>query len=101
LSAKPIPGTLLGLELTVKTSFFLIFVSILSLALGALAAPAVQLAAPNEAGVAMGQFHYVVSDVEANQKFWVLLGATPVRMSGTEAVVKFRKRPVMVVWTWV
>jgi 4-hydroxyphenylpyruvate dioxygenase-like putative hemolysin len=37
----------------------------------------------------MGQLYYSVSDVEANQKFWVLLGATPVRMNRTEAVVKF------------
>jgi predicted enzyme related to lactoylglutathione lyase len=69
--------------------FFLGLVLVLGLALLALAAPAVQLAAPNEAGVTMGQFHYVVRDVEANQKFWVLLGATPIRMSRAEAVVKF------------
>ena len=39
------------------------------------AAPASgQIAAPNEAGVAMGHLHYHVRDVEANARFWVALG---------------------------
>ena len=29
-----------------------------------------QVAAPNAAGVAMGQLHLKVTDVEANEKFW-------------------------------
>lgn len=43
--------------------------------LAALAAPAAgQIAAPNEAGVAMGHLHYHVRDIEANARFWVALG---------------------------
>jgi catechol 2,3-dioxygenase-like lactoylglutathione lyase family enzyme len=35
-----------------------------------------QLAGPNAMGVAMGHLHYVVRDVDANEKFWVALGGT-------------------------
>ena len=37
-----------------------------------------QLAAPNKAGVSMGHLFYVVRDVEANKRFWVALGGTPI-----------------------
>ena len=47
-----------------------------------------QLAAPNEAGVAMGHVHYNVHDVEASKKFWMALGGAPIRF-GTTDVVKF------------
>ncbi len=47
-----------------------------------------QLQAPNEAGVTMGHVHLNVRDVEANKKFWQLLGGTPIEIDGT-AVMKF------------
>lgn len=46
-----------------------------------------QLSPPNEAGVAMGHLHFTVRDVEANKKFWMKLGATPVKL-GTREVMK-------------
>ena len=46
-----------------------------------------QLAAPNKAGVAMGHLHYTVKDVEINKKFWMALGATPIKI-GTADVMK-------------
>jgi catechol 2,3-dioxygenase-like lactoylglutathione lyase family enzyme len=42
--------------------------------LGSVAPMSAQLAAPNEAGVAMGHLHYRVRDVEANARFWAALG---------------------------
>lgn len=45
-----------------------------------------QVFAPNEAGVAMGHWHTTVKDVEASKKFWVLLGGTPAKVGGTEAI---------------
>jgi catechol 2,3-dioxygenase-like lactoylglutathione lyase family enzyme len=47
-----------------------------------------QLARPNPAGVSMGHLHYRVRDVEANRRFWVALGGTPLTVDGT-TVVKF------------
>ena len=47
-----------------------------------------QLSPPNSLGVSMGHLHYNVRDVAANKKFWIALGATPVRMGKTE-VLKF------------
>ena len=41
---------------------------------GSAASASGQIAAPNEAGVAMGHLHYHVRDVEANARFWVGLG---------------------------
>jgi hypothetical protein len=54
-----------------------------------MAAPSVQLAAPNQAGVTMGQLYYSVHDVEANQKFWVALGAVTVKAGADHAVLTF------------
>jgi catechol 2,3-dioxygenase-like lactoylglutathione lyase family enzyme len=52
-----------------------------------LSAPAwAQLSKPNAAGVAMGHLHYHVRDVEANTRFWVSLGGTPVRIGGVDAI---------------
>lgn len=51
-------------------------------------AASAQLAAPNEAGVAMGHLHYQVRDVEANRRFWIALGGTPLKI-GSADVVKF------------
>jgi catechol 2,3-dioxygenase-like lactoylglutathione lyase family enzyme len=45
-----------------------------------------QLAAPNQMGVSMGHLHYVVRDVEANRKFWIEFGATPVKIGNREAL---------------
>jgi catechol 2,3-dioxygenase-like lactoylglutathione lyase family enzyme len=45
-----------------------------------------QLAAPNAAGVSMGHLHYQVGDVDANKRFWIALGGTPIRIGSTEAV---------------
>jgi catechol 2,3-dioxygenase-like lactoylglutathione lyase family enzyme/uncharacterized glyoxalase superfamily protein PhnB len=45
-----------------------------------------QLSPPNAAGVRMGHLHYHVRDVEANKRFWVSLGGTPVAIHGIEAI---------------
>jgi hypothetical protein len=47
-----------------------------------------QLSTPNKAGVAMGHVHYHVRDVEAHKKFWMALGAKPIKF-GTTDVMKF------------
>ncbi len=47
-----------------------------------------QLSTPNSEGVTMGHLHYNVNDMEANRKFWIVLGAQPV-MLGTREVLKF------------
>ena len=47
-----------------------------------------QLFPPNAAGVSMGHLHYFVRDMDANRKFWIALGATPV-MLGTREVLRF------------
>jgi catechol 2,3-dioxygenase-like lactoylglutathione lyase family enzyme len=45
-----------------------------------------QLAAPNEAGVSMGHLHLIVPDVESAKKFWVAMGATPMKFASGEAM---------------
>jgi catechol 2,3-dioxygenase-like lactoylglutathione lyase family enzyme len=45
-----------------------------------------QLSPPNAAGVTMGHLHYHVREVEANRRFWMSLGGTPVTIAGTEAI---------------
>lgn len=57
-----------------------------------------QLAAPGDAGVAMGHLHLNTRDVDAQRKFWVeVMGATPVKFGNGEAMkfpgvlVMFRK----------
>jgi lactoylglutathione lyase len=47
-----------------------------------------QLASPNKAGVSMGHLHYHVRDVEANKRFWVALGGTPLEY-GDAVVLTF------------
>ena len=47
-----------------------------------------QLASPNKAGVSMGHLHYVVKDVEANKRFWIALGGTPIERGG-DVLVRF------------
>ena len=59
--------------------------------LALLVAPAsvwAQLASPNKAGVSMGHLHYVVKDIEANKRFWIALGGTPIDRGG-DVVVRF------------
>ena len=52
-----------------------------------LSAPArAQLSPPNASGVAMGHLHYHVRDVEANKRFWISLGGTPVTIGSSEAI---------------
>jgi len=64
-------------------------ISILSfVALCPPAASWAQLFPPNIVGVTMGHVHLTVRDVEANKKFWGVLGGTPLRIDGTE-VMKF------------
>jgi len=64
-------------------------ISILSfVALCPPAASWAQLFPPNTVGVTMGHVHLTVRDVEANKKFWGVLGGTPLRIDGTE-VMKF------------
>ena len=43
---------------------------------------------PNELGVSMGHVHLTVRDVEANKKFWAILGGTPLKIDETD-VMKF------------
>ncbi|MEO8259421.1 MAG: VOC family protein [Acidobacteriota bacterium] len=50
------------------------------------ASAAAQLAPPNSTGVAMGQLHYHVKDVEANRKFWTALGAVATKQGATEVL---------------
>lgn len=45
-----------------------------------------QLSPPNAAGVAMGHLHYHVRDVEANKRFWMSLGGTPVTIGTFDAI---------------
>jgi hypothetical protein len=80
-------------EEQVMSRFAMVVVLILALSLTvsvAVAAPTVQLAAPNQMGVTMGQLCYWVRDVEANRKFWVTLGALPVRSGEKQAALKFQ-----------
>ena len=64
-------------------------ISILSLAaLWPLGASWAQLSAPNEAGVSMGHLHLNVRDLDASKKFWMALGAKPLKLGETD-VMKF------------
>src|ERR1700730_4014359 len=47
-----------------------------------------QLYPPNDMGVTMGHVHLMVRDVEANKKFWSILGGVPLKIDETE-VMKF------------
>ena len=60
----------------------------LVLALSLPGSASAQLASPNKAGVSMGHLHYVVRDVDANKRFWVALGGTPIDKGG-DVWVKF------------
>jgi catechol-2,3-dioxygenase len=60
---------------------------ILLLTVGAGAAMA-QLAAPNDTGVAMGHLHLVVKDLDAQKKFWAMMGGVPVQ-NGQLSLIQF------------
>jgi catechol 2,3-dioxygenase-like lactoylglutathione lyase family enzyme len=45
-----------------------------------------QLATPNAAGVSLGHIHLYVSDVPAQQKFWVAMGGVPVANQKLEMI---------------
>src|SRR5215831_17312033 len=45
-----------------------------------------QLAGPNAAGVAMGEVHLTVKDVQANKDFFNLLGGVPVTNGSIEMI---------------
>ena len=47
-----------------------------------------QLFAPNETGIALGQFHAIVRDMDSATKFFTTLGGTPIEIDGTK-VIKF------------
>jgi catechol 2,3-dioxygenase-like lactoylglutathione lyase family enzyme len=53
---------------------------------GVLALAGGQLSQPNTTGVAMGHLHYYVRDVEANRKFWIAFGGTPVKRGEIDGV---------------
>jgi hypothetical protein len=65
-------------ELILALSLAVLWLPIASLA---------QLSPPNKMGVTMGHLHYIVRDVEANKKFWVALGATPLTRGSREALM--------------
>jgi catechol 2,3-dioxygenase-like lactoylglutathione lyase family enzyme len=47
-----------------------------------------QVAAPNKAGVSMGQVGTIVKDVDATKKFWAMIGGSPIKVDGVD-VIKF------------
>ena len=55
-----------------------------------------ELAAPNPAGVSMGHLHLNASDLEAQRKFWALLGAKPGNKLGANEVMKVRNALIMI-----
>ena len=67
-----------------KRALLLLTVMMLTFSIGAGA----QLSEPNDFGVTMGQVSLIVKDVDANIKFWTLLGGTPMKIDGVD-VMKF------------
>jgi catechol 2,3-dioxygenase-like lactoylglutathione lyase family enzyme len=64
-------------------------ITMLAFGLAALLLPVVsraQLAAPNEMGVSMGHVHLFVQDVDAAKKFWIAVGATPIKFGPNEGM---------------
>src|SRR6202790_2292705 len=60
--------------------------SIACFLLCSLAASSAQLLAPNEVGVSMGHVSTIVRDLNAAKKFWILIGGTPVKVGGADAI---------------
>jgi len=55
-------------------------------ALWLLPASRAQVKAPNAAGVSLGHAHLNVRDIEAHKKFWVALGAAPIKLGMIEGM---------------
>jgi glucose/arabinose dehydrogenase len=55
--------------------------------------PAPQLSSANQAGVAMGQLHFRVKDVEANTRFWTALGGVATDVGAAADVGAAFRRP--------
>jgi len=70
-----------------KTRLLLVS-SLLAVALSAVSPAWAELAAPNSTGVSMGHIHLAVKDVEAERKFFIMLGGTPVA-NGTIQMIQF------------
>jgi catechol 2,3-dioxygenase-like lactoylglutathione lyase family enzyme len=66
----------------------LIFTFVFLAAMATLSTAWAELAAPNSTGVSMGHIHLAVKDVEAERKFFIMLGGTPVA-NGTIQMVQF------------
>ncbi|MEO7142144.1 MAG: hypothetical protein ABI165_01435, partial [Bryobacteraceae bacterium] len=45
-----------------------------------------ELASPNAVGIAMGHLHLNTADLEAQKRFWILLGATPAKLGPAEVM---------------
>jgi catechol 2,3-dioxygenase-like lactoylglutathione lyase family enzyme len=45
-----------------------------------------QIYPPNEMGVSLGQWHTIAPDVETAKKFWGVLGGTPIKIDGVDAM---------------
>lgn len=54
------------------------------------------LANPNVEGIAWGHFHFTNRDMDAVQKFWTALGATPSKPLGNQAVYKVKNALIVV-----
>lgn len=61
---------------------------LICVALASEVASRAQVFAPNAAGVAMSHWHTIVRDVDATKRFWTLMGATSIKVDGTD-VMKF------------
>jgi catechol 2,3-dioxygenase-like lactoylglutathione lyase family enzyme len=62
--------------------------AVAAVTLGANARAQAQLATPGESGVAQGHLHLAVRDPETGQKFWAMLGGTPVQ-NGALQLIQF------------
>jgi len=62
---------------------------LLAIALCAVSPATAQLESPNDTGVAMGQIHVVVNDIEVQKKFWVMLGGVPVKSAPPLTLIQF------------
>lgn len=62
------------------------FVSIVCLLLWPISASRAQLLAPNEKGASMSHVDTIVRDPDAAERFWVLMGGTPLKVDGADAI---------------
>ena len=54
------------------------------------------LAAPNDAGVAWGHFHFLTRNLDQSRKFWTMLGATPAKPMANNDVFLVRNSLIFV-----